>query len=254
MAKGNYSRLYDIEIEDFREIVKFSLTYTEILRRCGFENKGCNINTLKRRIKLEKINDDHISKGYNHNKGKTFPQYQITLDEALKRYFIVNSQFRMATLKSLIRRFKLKEYKCNSCGMEPVWNNKSLSLHLDHINGIRSDNTLQNLRFLCPNCHSQTENFAGKATKKLYFCKKCKKEKKFKTSNFCLKCASENNRKVERPSKEILQKEILEYPIELIGRKYGVSGNAIRKWCKSYELSPSPHEIGYWQKKSAGKI
>jgi 5-methylcytosine-specific restriction endonuclease McrA len=50
-------------------------------------------------------------------------------------------------------------------------NNKSISLQLDHINGIRTDNRLENLRLLCPNCHSQTETFCGKNNRK-------KKEKK----------------------------------------------------------------------------
>jgi uncharacterized protein YjcR len=60
------------------------------------------------------------------------------------------------------------------------------------------------------------------------------------------------NRRVERPSKEDLTKLIESVPIETIGKQYGVSGNAVRKWCKTYGIQPKP--VGYWQKKQFGKI
>lgn len=54
------------------------------------------------------------------------------------------------------------EEECSECGLGTVWNGKPISLHLDHINGQREDNRLENLRLLCPNCHSQTPTYAGK--------------------------------------------------------------------------------------------
>ena len=52
--------------------------------------------------------------------------------------------------------------ECVECGIGPQYNNKYLCLQLDHINGVNTDNSLQNLRILCPNCHSQTATYAGK--------------------------------------------------------------------------------------------
>lgn len=52
--------------------------------------------------------------------------------------------------------------KCSECGLGPNWNNKPLTLQVDHIDGDNQNNDLDNLRLLCPNCHSQTETFAGK--------------------------------------------------------------------------------------------
>jgi 5-methylcytosine-specific restriction endonuclease McrA len=46
-----------------------------------------------------------------------------------------------------------------------MWFDKKLSLHLDHKNGINNDNKIKNLRFLCPNCHSQTSTYGGKSRK-----------------------------------------------------------------------------------------
>jgi 5-methylcytosine-specific restriction endonuclease McrA len=65
-------------------------------------------------------------------------------------------------LKSVILRDNLLEYRCQECGLDDLWNGKKLSLHLDHIDGNNTNHDLSNLRFLCPNCHTQTETYCGK--------------------------------------------------------------------------------------------
>lgn len=65
-------------------------------------------------------------------------------------------------LKTRILKAKLLEHKCSSCGNDGAWLNQELVLQLDHINGVNDDNRIENLRFLCPNCHSQTLTFCGK--------------------------------------------------------------------------------------------
>lgn len=64
----------------------------------------------------------------------------------------------------LIKEGLLKE-KCSVCGIVD-WMGRPLSLHLDHINGKPKDNRIENLRLICPNCHSQTETYSGKNVKK----------------------------------------------------------------------------------------
>jgi len=66
-----------------------------------------------------------------------------------------------AGVRRVIIKDSLIPYKCGECGISE-WNNRKLALHLDHINGKNSDHRLENLRFLCPNCHSQTETYTGK--------------------------------------------------------------------------------------------
>ena len=56
---------------------------------------------------------------------------------------------------------------CSICNLLPTWNGKFLSLQVDHINGINNDNRSENVRLVCPNCHSQTDTFAGKKHKKI---------------------------------------------------------------------------------------
>jgi Zn finger protein HypA/HybF involved in hydrogenase expression len=76
--------------------------------------------------------------------------------------FCENSTYARHNLKRKIIQRKLIEYKCACCDLIDSWNNKKLSLQIDHINGVNNDNRLENLRFLCPNCHSQTETYSGK--------------------------------------------------------------------------------------------
>lgn len=72
--------------------------------------------------------------------------------------------------------------------------------------------------------------------KKIYYCPKCG-NKKSKESTHCQKCSFIEMQKVERPSKEQLEKELKELNFVQVGKKYGVSDNAVRKWCKSYGMS-----------------
>ena len=77
------------------------------------------------------------------------------------------------------------------------FNGKNLVLQLDHINGINDDYRIENLRILCPNCHSQTATFTSKRLKKekrIYTCDKCGGIKKQKTSNVCQKCHQQNQK------------------------------------------------------------
>jgi Zn finger protein HypA/HybF involved in hydrogenase expression len=76
-------------------------------------------------------------------------------------YLVYGERQHRGTLKRALIRERLKDYRCERCGISQ-WQGKPLSLALHHINGDGRDNRLENLQLLCPNCHSQTENFAGR--------------------------------------------------------------------------------------------
>lgn len=83
--------------------------------------------------------------------------------QPIESILIKNSTYlnRTALKKRLIEE-KIIPYECTICGNKGEWNNYPLTLQLDHINGINNDNRKENLRFLCPNCHSQTTTFSGR--------------------------------------------------------------------------------------------
>ena len=70
------------------------------------------------------------------------------------------------SLKSRLIKEGIMEYACKICGIYE-WNGKRLTLQLDHINGINDDNSITNIRLLCPNCHSQTSTFGGGNLKRI---------------------------------------------------------------------------------------
>ena len=77
-----------------------------------------------------------------------------------RKVFISNSSHPRHRVKERIIMERLLPYRCAVCGLKSRWQSKSLTLVLDHINGVNNDNRLQNLRFLCPNCNSQTNTFS----------------------------------------------------------------------------------------------
>lgn len=144
--------------EELQEVISSSKSMREIILYFGLSPNGSSgYRNVKDRI--TKLGLEIPTFNYYGVGGKKIKR----LDEDV---FVENSTFPRQKIKDRIIKKKLLEYKCFECGNNGEWNNKNLSLHLDHINGINNDNKLENLRFLCPNCHSQTETYAGKANKK----------------------------------------------------------------------------------------
>jgi 5-methylcytosine-specific restriction endonuclease McrA len=84
-----------------------------------------------------------------------------------EQVFVENSTYSRTHLKKRIIKENILPYICSECGLKDMWNNKPIVLHLDHINGINNDNRIENLRFLCPNCHSQQPTYSrGQGKKK----------------------------------------------------------------------------------------
>ena len=124
---------------------------------------GISFSTFKRKAK--KLNCYKTNQFWN--KGKTSISDIRVRSKYEDSIFVENSKVARAYIKSLIMKEGLIEYRCELCEIDGNWMGKNLNLHLDHKNGIRNDNRISNLRFLCPNCHSQTESYCSKINRSI---------------------------------------------------------------------------------------
>ncbi len=159
------SPIWKIEKSLLEELVKTCKTFGEILSHFNLPNKGGTPSVLKYRLKQENIDFSHIKLGRNSNRGRAFSNRGLTLEEAKAVVFIANSTYTTYTAKKYLRQYRLKSYECETCKLKDAWLGKELSLQLDHKNGDDRNHTLENLRWLCPNCHSQTETFGSRNRK-----------------------------------------------------------------------------------------
>lgn len=155
MSKYTNNKIYKIEEQEFKDIIKESNNVTDALRKIGYKNPraGRSRNTLMERIEELSINTDH----FNESNKK-----DAITNRSVEEIFVKNSNRGNSYLKRMIKKYELMTYRCEICGNEGEWMGKKLSLQLDHKDGDNKNNLLENLRFLCPNCHTQTETYAGK--------------------------------------------------------------------------------------------
>ena len=147
--------------EELEEAVKNSLSIAEVLRHLNIVSAGGNYFTVKRYIKLWNIDTSHFT-GKLWNKGK---HIICNPAKSLKEILKEDSTYQSYKLAKRLIKEGIKELKCEYCNLSK-WQNKPIPLELHHINGIHSDNRLENLQLLCPNCHALTDSYRGKNIKK----------------------------------------------------------------------------------------
>lgn len=256
-------KVWQVSKHAFAAIVARSKGVGSILLELGYKGRsGLIVNDLWKRIKEEELSTSHF---YTR---KTVPNRRYLLCDIL----VENSTYtdRQALLKRLVAERSFK-YECAVCGLPPTWQGNPITLQLDHINGIPADNRIENLRIICPNCHTQTGTFCGKGISNITVkeprrCKgsQVKKERtcvvcgeRFTRKNlgkglYCSqKCTHIAQRKSERPSKDVLDCLVRSQPLGQVADRFGVSDKALAKWCK--QLGVNLPGRGYWAKVTAGK-
>lgn len=151
------NKIYKLSDEQFVELLKKSSTISEVLFKLGYTVKGNSwgYSQVKRRM-------DDLNLDYSIFKGKSAVVKTGRLNNVRKEDILKeNCKHQRTVLRRYVIKNNLIPYKCAICGCTE-WQGKTLSLELDHINGINNDNRLENLRFLCPNCHSQTSTYGSR--------------------------------------------------------------------------------------------
>lgn len=148
-----------------------SYSLAEVLRKAGRKQAGGNQAILKKKIAEFEIDTSHFT-GQLWNKGKTkevderINQNSLNKEKyALEEVFCKNSPVTQKVLRGYVERHHVIDYKCQFCGCDGQWLNTKIALEIDHINGDNGDNRIENLRYLCPNCHATTDTYRGKNIK-----------------------------------------------------------------------------------------
>jgi hypothetical protein len=137
--------------ENLEKYVSRSRSFTHVLLNMGLAPSGGNLPIIKKYINQYQLDTSHfLSKQQLGEIGCKKTKNWKPLSEIL----VENSNFSNVHLKNRLYKEGIKERVCELCQQDENWKNKKMNLILDHINGNRYDNRLNNLRIVCPNCNA----------------------------------------------------------------------------------------------------
>lgn len=232
--------------DEAREAIAASTNVSEALRHLGLCPTGGSHQTLKIWAERWGISTKHFDPDIARHRGLRRPAF------ALEEVLVEHSSTNRNSVKNRLYREGLKERACEECGQGEMWRGRRMGLILDHINGVRDDNRLENLRIVCPNCAATFDTHCGRKNrmpqeqKPCALCgtpfwpnsraqKYCSRDCGQRSPSASRGVAQPGRRRVERPRYLTLITEIADNGYSAVGRKYGVSDNAIRKWRLQYE-------------------
>jgi len=231
-------------VQEARCALAASFSYAETLRRLGLCPAGGNWLTLQRWDKRWCISTEHFDR--NASSAARLRANARPLAEIL----VEGSPYSRSSLKKRLWAEGLKPRSCELCGQGELWNGRPLGLILDHINGVRDDNRLENLQIVCPNCAATLDTHCGRRNRRdvTRTCERCasgfrpnRPGQRYCSSACGVRYERKGKpnpglRRTERPPHDELLRQIAATSYSAVGRKYGVFDNAIRKWVRQYEL------------------
>jgi len=149
---GQYRNYTDA---DFIEAWTTSGSIRQVLGKLGLIEAGGNYACAKKRADALGLTKEHMH-GQSWNKGK-----KVGPKRPVEEYLSNQRPIQSYKLKNRLLAEGLKQHKCECCGISE-WNGQPAPIELDHIDGNRYNNIIENLRILCPNCHAQTDTYRGK--------------------------------------------------------------------------------------------
>lgn len=238
-----------------RRAVAASSSYAEALRKLGFSPYGGNHRLFRRWVdEIWQIPTEHFDAGRAQRRGL---RRKLT---PLSEVLVEHSQYSRKRLKARLFACGLKEPRCELCGQGENWRGARMAMIIDHINGVPDDNRIENLRIACPNCAATFETHCGRKNRRGVeprTCAVCGSDfvpDTTRQTHCSRRCGTRHTnrqraprpetRKVERPRYSSLIEETRTLGSSAVGRKYGVSDNAVRKWMRWYEArGDSPERL-----------
>lgn len=154
-------RKYDWNKEKVAGAVAEANCWFDCLDKLGIPKRGCNYRTLKGKITNYGLDTSHFDyRAAKTNNGRHYKRKLANRTDL--EIFRKDAQIKVLNLKKeYIRRIMHGDARCEVCGLRE-WNGKELVFQIHHLDGDHKNHTLSNLQLLCPNCHSQTENYSNR--------------------------------------------------------------------------------------------
>ena len=151
-----YMRQKTWDLKQLPDAVKAASCWADVCRYLGRPPGGTSQATIIRWVKKLNLDTSHFDPKIG---GRRSMKIRETPSEKM---FTDNSLYPRSYIRKRLLRDSIIEYKCDRCHNNGVWMGDKLSLQVEHKNGISNDHRLENLCWLCPNCHSQTPTYSGK--------------------------------------------------------------------------------------------
>ena len=155
--------------DEARRAIASSYSWSEALRKLGYCHAGANPKTLKKRAREWGISTEHFDRYAGLRRASR------RLSPPLEDVLVAGSTYSRAALKRRLYEAGLKKPECELCGQDEHWRGRRMAMILDHINGVRDDNRLENLRIVCPNCAATLDTHCGRKNRVVRSARSCER-------------------------------------------------------------------------------